>query len=71
MLANFVLLGVCFSNPVYCAPFCVTLKEVITEIFHNLSMRVKVRHAPEEGSAVAALVAGLRELDCMHFEGDM
>ena len=27
--------------------------------------------ASEEGSAVAALVAELRELDCMHFEGDM
>ena len=46
------------------------IKDVITEIFHNLAMRVKVRHAPEEGSAVAALITELRGLDNLFFEDD-
>ena len=47
------------------------MRDIISEVFHNLAMRVKVRHAPEEGSAVADLVAELRELDCLFFEDDM
>ena len=47
------------------------VKDVISEVFHHLTMRVKVRHAPEEGSPVADLVAELCELACLFFEGDM
>ena len=46
-------------------------KDIISEVFHALAMRVKVRHAPEEGSAVAGLIAELRELDNLHFEDDL
>ena len=44
------------------------IKDIITEIFHNLAMRVKVRSTPEEGSSVAELVAELRQLDCLFFD---
>ena len=44
------------------------IKDIITEIFHNLSMRVKVRSTPEEGSSVAEVVAELRQLDCLFFD---
>ena len=44
------------------------IKDIISEVFHKLAMRVKLRHAPEEGSAVANLVAELRELDCLFFD---
>ena len=47
------------------------IKDVIAEVFHNLAMRVKVRHPPEEGSAVAGLIAELRDLDNLHFEDDL
>ena len=44
------------------------IKDIITEIFHDLAMRVKVRSTPEESSPVANLVAELRELDCLFFD---
>ena len=47
------------------------IKDVIAEVFHNLAMRVKVRHPPEEGSAVAGLIDELRNLDNLHFEDDL
>jgi hypothetical protein len=47
------------------------IQQVIAEVFHNLAMRVVVRHPPEEGSAVAALITELREVVCLHFGDDM
>ena len=47
------------------------IKDIISEVFHNLTMRVIVRHAPEESSAVAGIIAELRELDNLHFEDDL
>ena len=47
------------------------INDIISEVFHNLAMRVKVRHAPEESSAVAGIIAELRELDNLHFEDDL
>ena len=43
-------------------------EDIITEMFHNLAMRVKVRSTPEEGSSVAELVAELRQFDCLFFD---
>ena len=46
------------------------IQQVITECFHHLAMRVRVRHAAEEGSAVAGLIVELRAIDCLHFADD-
>ena len=44
-----------------------TLQGVLENVFHGLAMKVVVETRPEEDSDVESWIAGLKQIDSLHF----
>lgn len=47
-----------------------TVQGVLENVFHGLAMKAVVETPPEEDSDVESWIAGLKQIDCLHFVED-